>query len=56
MIARDGYDAIEKQAYLYDSLYVYCKLRLIKQKYAGEIEKLDPKERREFLKSNFNSG
>jgi len=56
MITRDDYDATEKQAYLYDSLYTYFKLRLIKRKYAAEIEKLDSKQRREFLKSKFNSG
>lgn len=51
MITKNDHDAIEKQAYLYDALYAYCKLRIIKQKYASEIEKLDPKRRREFLKS-----
>lgn len=50
MIAKDDHDAIEKQAYLYDSLYAYCKVRLIKQKYSSEIEKLEPRERRLFLK------
>jgi len=42
--------AIEKQEYLYDSLYAYCRLRLIKQKYAQEIDKLEPSQRRQFLK------
>lgn len=50
MIAKDDYEAIEKQMYLYDSLYAYCKLRLIRRKYAGQIEKLDRKQRFEFLK------
>lgn len=50
MLAKDDHEAIEKQSYLYDSLYAHCKLRLIKQKYAKEIEKLDPKQRREFLR------
>jgi len=51
MIAKNDHDAIEKQAYLYDALYAYCKLRIVKQKYASEIEKLDPKRRREFLRN-----
>jgi len=51
MIAKNDHDAIEKQAYLYDALYAYCKLRMVRQKYASEIEKLDPKRKREFLKS-----
>ncbi len=50
MIAKNDHEAIEKQAYLYDALYAYCKLRLIKEKYASEIEKLDRKQRSEFLK------
>jgi hypothetical protein len=50
MLAKDDYEAIEKQSYLYDSLYAYCKLRLIKQKYAKEIEGLDPRQRRAFLR------
>jgi len=56
MIAKDDHDAIEKQGYLYDSLYAYCKLRLIKQKYANEIEKLEPKQRREFLRKKVTEG
>ena len=51
MIAKADHEAIEKQTYLYDSLYAYCQLQLVKQKYANEIEKLEPKQRREFLKS-----
>ncbi len=51
MIAKDDYEAIEKQAYLYDALYAYCKLRLVKEKYAGVIEKLDREQRREFLRT-----
>jgi len=50
MIAKDDHEAIEKQAYLYNALYAYCKLRLIKERYASEIEKLDRKQRSEFLK------
>jgi len=50
MLAKDDHEAIEKQSYVYDSLYAYCKLRLVKQKYASEIERLEPKQRREFLR------
>ena len=50
MLAKDDYEAIEKQSYVYDSLYAYCKLRLVKEKHASEIEKLEPKQRREFLR------
>lgn len=51
MLVKDDWEAIEKQSYLYDSLYAYCKLRLVKQEYSNEIEKLEPKERRDFLRS-----
>lgn len=50
MIAKDDYEAIEKQMYLYDALYAYCKLRIIKEKHKSHIEKLDRKQRFEFLK------
>ena len=56
MIAKDDHEAIEKQAYLYDALYAYCRLRLIKQKYATEIEKLDPSQRRKFLREKVEEG
>lgn len=50
MIANDDHEAIEKQAYLYDALYAYCRLRLVKRKYASEIDELDSNQRREFLR------
>lgn len=50
MVANDDDEAIKKQAYLYDSLYAYCKVRLIRQKYASEIDKLEQEQRHEFLK------
>ena len=56
MIANDDHEAIEKQAYLYDALYAYCRLRLIKQKYASEIEKLDSNQKREFLRKKVKEG
>jgi len=51
MLAKDDYEAIEKQAYVYDSLYANCWLRLIKQEHASEIERLEPKQRSKFLRS-----
>lgn len=50
MIAKDDNEAIEKQTYLYDALYAYCKLALIKKRYASEIEKMGRKQRLQFLK------
>jgi len=54
MIAKDDHDAIEKQAYVYDSLYAYCQSQIIKQKYQTEIEKLQPKQRHEFIRKQIN--
>lgn len=51
VISKSDHETLEKQAYLYDSLYAYCKLGIAKEKYAGEIEKLEPRQRREFLKT-----
>ncbi len=50
MIVRDDHDAIEKQGFVYDALYAYCKIGLIRDKYAKELEGLDKAKRHEFLK------
>jgi hypothetical protein len=50
MIVKDDYEAIEKGAYVYDSLYAYCKLNLLREKYKDKLEKIDRKQRFTFLK------
>jgi hypothetical protein len=50
MIVKDDYEAIEKGAYVYDSLYAYCKLKLTREKYKEKLEKMDRKQRFIFLK------
>jgi hypothetical protein len=50
LVARDDHEAIEKARLVYDALYTNCKLRLIREKYKSEIEKLDRKQRREFFR------
>jgi hypothetical protein len=50
MIVKDDYEAIEKGAYVYDALYAYCKLNLIREKHKIELEKMDRKQRFIFLK------
>ncbi len=54
MLAKDDYEAIEKQGYVYDSLYAYCKLRLAKQRFGSEIEKLEPAKRIAFLRKKIS--
>jgi len=48
--SKDDYETIAKASPVYDAFYTNCKLKLIREKYKAEIEKLDRRERREFLK------
>ena len=48
--AKDDHEAIEKARTAYDALYTNCKLKLVRDKHKDEIEKMDRKQRREFLK------
>jgi len=48
--SKDDYEAIEKASLVYKALYTYSKLKIIQEKYKSEIEKMDRKSRREFLK------
>jgi hypothetical protein len=50
IMARDDGEAIAKASTVYDALYANCKLKLIRDKHASEIEKLDRRQRREFLR------
>jgi hypothetical protein len=50
MAARDDHEAINKAFVVYDALYIFCKLKLISDKHKSEIEKLDGRKRREFLR------
>jgi hypothetical protein len=50
IVARDDHEAIEKARPVYDALYTNSKLKLVRDKYKDEIEKMDRKQRREFLK------
>jgi len=50
IVAKDDYEAIEKARPVYDALYTNCKLKLVRDKHKEEIEKMDRKQRREFLK------
>jgi len=48
--SKDDHETIAKASPVYDAFYTNCKLKLIREKYKAEIEKLDRKERRGFLK------
>lgn len=50
IVSKDDHETIAKASLVYDALYNNCKLKLIREKYKAEIEKMDGKQRREFLK------
>jgi hypothetical protein len=50
IVSKDDYETIARASPVYDAFYTNCKLKLIREKHKAEIEKLDRKERREFLK------
>lgn len=50
MVAKDDYEAIEKARPVYDAFYTFCKMKLLREKYKAKIEKMNRKERREFLR------
>jgi hypothetical protein len=50
ILAKNDHEAVEKAKQVYDALYNNCKLKLIREKHEAEIEKMDRKQRREFLR------
>jgi len=50
IVSKDDYETIAKASPVYDAFYTSCKLKLIREKYKAEIEKLERRDRREFLK------
>lgn len=53
--AKDDYETVEKATLVYDALYNYSKLKIIREKHKLEIEKMDKRKRREFLKKKVES-
>jgi hypothetical protein len=49
IVSKSDHETIAKASLVYDALYNNCKLKLIREKYKAEIEKMDRKQRREFL-------
>lgn len=50
MAAKDDYEAIEKAVSVYDAFYTFCRLRIMRDKYKIQIEHMDKKGQRAFLK------
>ncbi|MGA2573534.1 MAG: chromate resistance protein ChrB domain-containing protein [Candidatus Methanomethylicaceae archaeon] len=53
--SKDDLEAIARAASVYDALYTHCKLKLIQQKYGQQLEKMDRKEKREFIKDRLRA-
>lgn len=47
--ARDDFEAIKNAAIVYDALYTYCKIKLLKERYKSILATMDKKEQRRFL-------
>ena len=47
---KDDFEAVERAAYVYDALYSYCKLKLLRKKYRNKLGKMNRKQQREFLR------
>jgi hypothetical protein len=50
MYAKDDYEAILNAIPAYEAFYTNCKMKLIRAKFKADIEKMDRKHQREFLK------
>jgi len=38
-IVNDDYEALEKEFFIYDALYAYCQLKLLREQYKEQLEK-----------------
>jgi len=47
---RDDFEAVEKATYVYNALYTYCKIKLLRKKYKDELGEMTRKQRRGFLR------
>jgi len=50
IVAKDDHETIAKASIVYDALYTNSKMKLIEGESKAEIEKMDRKQRREFLR------
>jgi len=47
---KNDFEAVEKAAYVYNALYTYCRLKLLREKYTNELGKMNRKQQRDFLR------
>lgn len=46
---KNDFEAVNKAEYVYDALYSYCKLKLLRKKHENELEKMNRKQQNELL-------
>lgn len=49
-ICKDDFEAIEKAILVYDALYAYSTLKLIREKYENQLVAMDSKQQQEFIR------
>ena len=47
---KDDFEAVEKATYVYNALYTYCRLKLLREKYKDALLKMNRREQGEFLR------
>jgi len=47
--SKNDYEAVEKAGIVYDVLYIYCKMRLLEERYRSELKNMDKRSRRLLL-------
>jgi hypothetical protein len=50
IVAKNDHEAIEKACSVYDAFYTNCRLKLLREEYKDQIERMDREHRREFLR------
>lgn len=55
IISKDDHETVANASPVYDAFYANCKLKLIREKHKAEIEKMDRKEQREFLREKLRA-
>ena len=50
IVAKNDHEAIDKARPVYDALYDFCRLRLVREEFKIDLGKMDRRQRREFLR------
>lgn len=55
IVSEDDHEAVKKAGMVYEALYTNCKLRLLREQFKAEIDRMDRNERRLFLRKKLVS-